>query len=481
MENQWDSTLNRVMGLNSAHFRSLPKSQRFELILEAVVPSRKNPTYDKIMTIVEALIRVKAIRKDEGAQLYNALIQRVSRYNSNNVQSNLDHLVRDVRNVLAEKSRLEAQGLSSLVTFNAFLNSIPATVERGQENYMGFINALKAMVMEVPQSEVYQSGPHFFFQTSRHGSQIVNLNAAFENLRHLWGVQNPSGEGVAASSLLTPNTRLLLLMVAPFTDVLTVSKTTYIGHLLTLYRETIGSRHIDEETYNEITSVSRDLGHRHRDDLHATLNFLLTNRKRTLPVPISFSDEEIRVIRYLQESVKSFLSTEGNDVSIALDKTAASLDPSFYATHRDFINKLMDYFHRAAALSPRYFRHMILNPHWVPPPSFNTGNYTFPEDDYFWDEYDNGDSVSADFEGEPPERNEEASNTLDDESVRLARQAVTRSKERNVSYNGVDELIDRTKNWKTYRQTFQEQQHLLSGQGRGNPFSYLMPQGSRFL
>ena len=91
--------------------------------------------------------------------------------------------------------------------------------------------------------EVYQSGPDYFFQTSRQGLQTVNLSQAFKNLQGLWGVRAPTGDRATVSSLLTPNSRLLLLLIAPFTDSGSVSRDTYLGHLLTLYREAIGQAH----------------------------------------------------------------------------------------------------------------------------------------------------------------------------------------------------------------------------------------------
>ncbi|TKX88048.1 hypothetical protein C5L27_13660, partial [Staphylococcus argenteus] len=125
----------------------------------------------------------------------------------------------DVKEALAQRERFYRDGnLGSLVALNAFLSTQPANVPRGQEDYTNFISALRLMVTEVPQSEVYQSGPDYFFQTSRQGMQTVNLSQAFKNLQGLWGVRAPVGDRSTVSSLLTPNSRLLLLLSAPFTN-----------------------------------------------------------------------------------------------------------------------------------------------------------------------------------------------------------------------------------------------------------------------
>lgn len=391
---EWADAIKRIMALTARDpkaFAGQPFANRVDAILEAVVPSRKNPTHEKVLAIVNALIETNAIRPDEGGQVYNALLERVSKYNSMNVQSNLDRLSSDVRNVVAQKERIGEENLGSLVALNAFLSSLPANVERGQENYVAFISALRLLVSEVPQTEVYQSGPNYYLQTSRQGSHTVNLTAAFKNLEPLWGVSAPVAERSTISSLLTPNTRLLLLLLAPFTDGVNIARDSYIGYLLTLYRETIGQAHLDERTYNEITSVSRAVSD---DDgaanLQATLNFLLTNRQHRIPTEYSLTPQEERILRFIQQSVSLRMMQDGLTPSAALDETSRNFEPSFYAGNRLFINKIMDYFHRAAAVSPNYFTNAVLNSNWLPPDGFYTGVFDFPETDdgYVWDESD---------------------------------------------------------------------------------------------
>ncbi|YP_094035.1 pIIIa [Bovine mastadenovirus A] len=390
---EWADAIKRIMALTARYpeaFASQPFANRISAILEAVVPSRKNPTHEKVLSIVNALVETGAIRPDEGGQVYNALLERVSRYNSMNVQTSIDRLSQDVRNVVAQKERMVGENMGSMVALNAFLSTLPANVERGQENYTAFISALRLLVSEVPQTEVYQSGPNYYLQTSRNGSHTVNLTRAFENLSSLWGVNAPVAERSAISSILTPNTRLLLLLIAPFTDGVNISRASYIGYLLTLYRETIGQAHIDERTYNEITSVSRAVGNEDAANLQATLNFLLTNRQYRIPKEYSLTPEEERILRFVQQSVSLHMMQDGSTPSAALDETSRNFEPSFYAGNRLFINKLMDYFHRAAAVAPNYFMNAVLNPKWLPPEGFFTGVFDFPEGDdgFVWDDTD---------------------------------------------------------------------------------------------
>ncbi|AXE75627.1 pIIIa [Egyptian fruit bat adenovirus] len=392
-ENQeWPSAFKRILGLtrNSPHFLSQPKANRFSTILETFVPSRKNPTYDKILDIVNALIKSKAIRADEGGVMFNALLERVAKYNSKNVQTNLDFLIGDVKEALAQKERKGLnQAMGSLVAFNSFLSTLPATVSKGQDDYVSFIGALKIYVVEVPQTDVYQSGPAFFLQTTRNGSHTVNLTKAFQNLQPLWGVKAPQTPSSSVSTLLTPNTRLLLLLIAPFTSPTSMSKESYIGHLLTLYRETIGHAHLNETTFKEITEVSRALGNENIDNLQSTLNFLLTKKKNNTPQVFSLTAEEERILRYVQQAASLYIQ-QGFNASAALDQTSANFEPSLYNRNREFINKLMDYLHRAASMYPDYFTNAVLNPKWLPPEGFYTGDFDFPEvtNGLLWDDFE---------------------------------------------------------------------------------------------
>ncbi|ARE31883.1 pIIIa [red squirrel adenovirus 1] len=516
----WDSSFRRIMALTASNpqkFASQPRANRFDAILEATIPSRKDPTHQKILSIVNALVQNGAVRPDEAGQMYNALLERVSRYNSTNLQTNLDRLVQDVRQAVAIKERTaDAPSLASIVTLNAFYNKIPAHVPRGQDDYMAFLSALKMLVSEVPQTDVYQSGPHYFFSTSRNGSQTVNLSTAFENLQPLWGVMAPVTDRASISSILTPNTRLLLLIVAPFTDYVRFNRDSYIGHLLTLYREAIGTTRLDEATYNEITSVSRALGHEDGQNLQATLNFLLTNKHRRIPRQYTLSADEERALRYIQQSVALYLMQDGATPSTALDLTSANLSPSFYARHRDFINRLMDYLRRAALLSPNFFTNAVMNSAWLPPEGFFTGDFDFPEQDELdWDDVDS--NMFARMKAETADDDDYDRRSLSELGAAAPRSLststasfpslpppISRSSSsdyiertrRTFAHNTrnedleIDNLVDRLAGWKTYAQTQRESNIKVKKEENGDdsmtgtghdPFKHLRPRGKMYL
>ncbi|ULR16487.1 pIIIa [Bat mastadenovirus] len=534
----WGADIRRIFDLtvNRPGFKNQPRANRFDAILEAVVPSRQDPTHEKVLAIVNALVQAHAVRADEAGQLYSALLQRVSRYNSMNVQTNLERLVTDVKDALGQRERnIRNNNLGSLVALNGFLATLPSVVERGQDSYVSFVSALKLMVSEVPQSEVYQSGPDYYFQTTRSGSQTVNLTKAFENLRQLWGVKAQQAAGSAISSLLTPNTRLLLLLIAPFTDSVGIPRSTYIGHLLTLYRETLGQTQVAESTYQEITQVSRAFGEENADNLQATLNFLLTNRQHKLPTHYVLTEEEERVLRYVQQSVALYLMQDGATPDSALDRTVANFEPSMYAANRPFINRLMDYLHRSLEASPNYFTNVIMNANWQPPQGFFTGDFVIPdpqEDAYAWDDINSSlASMSAqrqlrDKLSAPPSLPSTPSSasrrgSLSDLGAAAPREISPGSPGLNLERelesmfhtkdnNLMDSLTDKMARWKTYRETQNELERLsqvdlrrpvmgerrenaddgpkslsdrdLSGHGLRrfaprNPFGHLMPQG----
>ncbi|BBF72829.1 pIIIa [Mastadenovirus eidoli] len=504
----WADTFKRVLSLtknNPENFASQPKANRFNAILETVVPSRTNPTHEKVLCIVNALIDSKAIRKDEAGQMYNALLERVSKYNSTNIQSNLDKLVGDVREATAFKEKTN-QNVGSLVALNSFLSTLPATVERGQNDYTSFISALRIFVSETPQTEVYQAGPNYYLQTTRNGSQTVNLTRAFENLKSMWGVNSTQATGTSVSSLLNPNTRLLLLLLAPFTTNTSISRSSYIGYLLSLYRETLGTAHIEEKTYQEIQDVSRALGQDNSENLQATLNYLLTNRPKKLPEEHFLTDHEEKILRYVQQAISLYMMQTGATATTALDRTSASFEPSFYAKNRAFINKLMGYLYKAAETSSDYFLNAVLNRHWLPPQGFFTGDFDFPEvdDGYIWEDFDSAlfgrEQDKKSFSGSiRPHENQDFQSyqsNFSRDSVSSALGAVgpapsysplqePRIKNFPLLNNEMESITDKFARWKTHAQEQKEIKEKLqrsddiSGTGF-NQFKHLMPNGGKY-
>lgn len=466
-----------------SNFADQPFANRLQSILEAVIPSRQNPTYEKVLSIVNSLVTSGAIRKDEAAGVYDALLQRVSKYNSVNVQTNLERMVGDVKEAVAQKMRLGKENLGSLVALNAFLATQPANVERGQDNYTGFITALRLLVTEVPSTEVYQSGPSYYLQSSRNGVQTVNLTTAFENMRPLWGVHASSAERMSISSLLTPNTRLLLLLTSPFTDSVSVQRNSYLGYLLTLYREALGRTHLDERTLDEVTAVSRAMGDENIANLQATLNFLLTNRKKKAPTEFFLTKEEERILRYVQQIVSMKLMHDNVTPTEALDIAAASFEPSFYASNRPFLNKLMDYLHRAAIAVPDYFLNAVLNPKWLPPEGFYTGNFDMPassQEGLAWEDIDGFvqsapgyETLKGRFEDDDNRRSELTSKAISpppsfqdglNNQINSNEDYMDLVKKQDKDINRAREtesLVDKMKRWKTYKQESAEQRQKV--------------------
>lgn len=512
----WEATFKSLMGLDDPSgearrkFAAQPRSNRFDTILEAVVPSRRDPTHEKVLALVNALVENGAVRADEAGQMYDALLQRVSRYNSTNVQTNLDRMVRDVREAVSARTRQEDRPtLASLVALNAFLATLPATVQRGQQDYLAFVAALRLLVSEVPQLEVYQAGPDYYLQTSRGGLQTVNLTRAFDNLQPLWGVTGAESGNV--SSLLTPNSRLLLLLVAPFTDAVGLNRDSYLGHLLTLYRETLSQVRPDEQTYREITDVSRSgLGEQDSENLRATLNFLVANRERRTPAVYALSVQEERVLRYIQQAISIYMTHRGVNATDAIDQVAANLEPSFYHRNRAFVDRLLDYLRRAAGTNANYFHSIVMNPQWQPPAGFFSGNFDIPDDtgplqDFAWDDtwdrwnrYRDASGYSSGLMSTWPPGTPNGAAAANSSGVPSI-SGVSGVLSAANGDGSLSSLVNALENVRTSRSEQQQQQqqvlaaaqplaaeeqaqaHDLSGTGRQpNPFAHLRPRGRSF-
>ncbi|AAB53753.1 pIIIa [Murine mastadenovirus A] len=475
-EEPWEQRFKRIMSTtlkNPGAFRSQPWFTRRDAILEAVLPSRTDPTHEKVLAVVNGLVQAKAVRADEGGAIYDALLQRVGRYNSSNVQSNLDHLVQDVREAVAMKAQEERGSMGSLVALNGFLSTLPSTVNHGQSDYVGFVGALRQLIAEVPQTLVYRTGPFYYFQTSRQGLQTVNLTKAFQNLSALWGVTTSAQTPMATAALLTPNTRLLLLLVAPFTDSRTVNGDTYLGHLLTLYREALRDARLDEITYSEIRDVARATGQDDSRALQSTLNFLVSQQTKRLPEDVFLTPQQTTVLRYLQKAIELQHAREPHErADRLLDAVVADLEPSFYSKHRHFITKLLDYFQRAAALNPHYFMSIVKNKHWTPPPGFYTGDFELPEvvhDSFQWDDTEDG----AWSRPLAEQVNEEEPNT---DYLAEYRSAFSDNREEKNQKKEWESLVDMMARWKTHRQSALDLDDEIEELSSTNPFKHLQPQ-----
>nr|WRQ19811.1 MAG: pIIIa protein [unidentified adenovirus] len=444
--------------------QSQPKANRIETILESIVPSRKDPTSTKVFAIVHALLKRGVIRKDEVGSTYCAILQRVAKYNSLNVQSNLDTIVQDIA---ISNSNLQQQFpiTASLVVFNAFLKTLPAVIGKGQNDYQAIIGALKALISETRNAELYKSGPSFFLNTFISGSQTVNLTKAFSELQEIWKLKTSLGSALPVTSLLSTNSRLFLVLISPFVDVSSLTPDSYISFIMKLYKGTFVDL-TDNVLQGEIKNISKGITEKDSENIQQTLNFLLTNTRKRDEIPSPLTPAELMILRRLQQTVKTLLSARPNLApSHALDIASSNLEQEVYLSHMNFVNSLFDYMHKAAAFNQDYFMHTVLNKHWVPPSGFRIGEFNIPtSDNWLWDEEDDLEGAVG---GQEEEHLGELKGLLEvkDNNVKS---------ERKKFETSMDDLTKDMENWTTYRQ-FQE-----SLQGTGAEFQlfqHLKPRG----
>lgn len=388
------------------NFKHQPLANKLTAVETAIVPPRKTDTAEKISSLIKELVNVGALRPEEAGSVYSDVLIRVHRYNSSNVQANVDTLVKDIRAAQSEAIRnTDIVSLSNQTVLNSFLKSLPETVPSGQQNYEALKQTLRLFVNEAPNVTVFKSGPDTLLQVNIKGVNTVNLNAAFRNLQSFWGVVL-DGEFIPPNitSKLTANTRVLLLFLAPFTNVNTFTPDTFLNSIFQIYRETVSaSLERPEETEREVQEIARNLGTEGLD-LTQSLGYLIKQKTDAVINPYTLSPRQLQILRFIQESLADRIDRNGEDPLQALDNVHLSFAPSFYEANGPFIRKLITYLHIALEHSPTYFREIYANKHWVPPISFWTGNYSdfhresrpqyeiqrrslMGDDDYNWEDF----------------------------------------------------------------------------------------------
>ncbi|QDM55319.1 pIIIa [Deer atadenovirus A] len=359
-------------------FQKQPIANKLIALENAVVPNRKNETPQMIADLLNELVKIGAIKLEEAGPMYSDLLIRVHKYNSMNVQNNLETLVNDIRSIQSDIIRTtDIKSLSNQTVLNSFLNSIPQTVDMGQYNYEAFKQTLRLFINETPNVTVFKSGFDTFVQVNITGVNTINLNDAFKNLSHLWGVVI-QGETLPGNitSRLTANTRVLLYFMAPFTNDNTFSPDTFISTLMKLYRLTVSTAlEFPEETETEIVETAKELG---TDglDLTRTLAYLIKNKEDQITNPRSLSPRQLQILRYIQNSLTDRIDRNNETPQEALEQLSFSFAPSFYEQNGPFIRRLIAYMEVALYNSPSYFREIYSNKFWTPPASFWTQNYT---------------------------------------------------------------------------------------------------------
>nr|QTH80070.1 IIIa [Tern adenovirus] len=383
------------------NFKKQPIANKLNALENAIVPARRSDTADKVYSIIQELVRIGAITNEEAAPVFSDLLIRVHKYNSTNVQSNLDVLVNDIRAAQSEAIRnTDLRSLSNQTILNEFFENMYKTVPLGQHNFIAFKQTLRLFVNEAPNCTVFKSGKDTMLQVNIRGVNTVNLNAVFKNLYNYWGV-TVDGDILPSNitSKLEANTRVLILFLAPFTNESTFSPDSFISALFNIYRDTLSaSNEIPEETESEIQNVARSVGG-NSIDLSNTLGYLIKNVNGPVKGNKSLTPRQENVLRYVQESLIDRIDRNGEEPHEALDNIQYSFAPSYYEQHGSFIRRLITYMQLALRTSPSYFREIYANKYWMPPQSFWTNNYSdfyidmqnsndnVNDDDFVWDEF----------------------------------------------------------------------------------------------
>lgn len=358
------------------HFRHQPIANKMIALENAVLAPKHDDTSDKITSLIRALVDLGAILPDEAGALYSDLLIRVHKYSGATVQESLDTLMRDVRNAQSEAIRSsDVLAIANQTLLNTFLNSLPPA-KAGQQDFEAFKQTLRLFCNEAPNVTLYMASNRLQMQVNIRGITTVDLPAAFDNLQGLWGVE-VEGERVPQSVLaeLTSNSRVLLLLLAPFTNPNTFSRDSLISLLFDIYRETVSaSLERPGETESEVATVARQIGTKDLD-LRSTLGYLIKNKSNPPSVPRALSPRQEQVLRFMQESLIDKIDRGGMDPVAALDTLHLAFSPAYYEAHGAFIRRMTAYMLLALHSSPSYFREIYSNKYWQPPASFWTRDY----------------------------------------------------------------------------------------------------------
>lgn len=382
-------------------FRSQPLANKISVLERAVVKPRKDDTPDRVAALVKELVKRGALTQDEAGPVYSDLLIRVHKYNGANVQENLAVLTDDIRAAQTAAIRtIDVGSLSNQTILNSFFTKLGPAVPHGQENFESFKQILRLFVNEAPGIRVFLSGDATLLQANVKGVISVNLDEAFKNLYHYWGV-TLEGDSIPGTltSKLTANTRVLLMLLSPFTLPNSFIPDSFMSYVMDMYRDTLGSDYeVDENTESEVFNVAKSIGSDGLDLKH-TMGYLIKGRDRTAVVqaPRQLTPRQLQVLRYIQDGLVDRIDRNGEDPSEALDNIQFSFSPSYYELNGSFIRRLIHYMRVALINSPSYFREIYTNKYWTPPGSFWSRNYSDFELDMFNEMERHGDRVGDSF------------------------------------------------------------------------------------
>lgn len=238
-------------------FRQQPLANKISVLEKAVVKPRKDDTPDRVAALVKELVKRGALTQEEAGPVYSDLLIRVHKFNGANVQENLAVLTEDIRAAQSSAIRnVDVSSLSNQTVLNSFFIKIGPSVPYGQDNFEAFKQVLRLFVNEAPGIRVFISGDATILQANVRGVISVNLNEAFKNLYNYWGVIL-DGERVPGTltARLTANTRVLMMLLSPFTLNSTFIPDSFISYIMGMYRDTIASDYeVGENTESEVFS-----------------------------------------------------------------------------------------------------------------------------------------------------------------------------------------------------------------------------------
>lgn len=372
----------------SKEFRLMPLANKFIELEKAIIHPKKSDTPTMLSIIVKQLVNTGAIYPEEASAVYSRLLDRLIKFNSIRNYNNLESIVSDIQQ--GQKSYVmsslkASRNMSNVVVLQNFLQQLPKTVSKGQQNYDSFKGLLKQFVIDYNQFiEVYRSGLDTFIQYNFGPAvQKINLNQAFRNLHNLWGAVVRSEDDIPSlSALLEPQTRYLLLLLSPIAIEPYFTRDSFIWYMLKLYKNTV-SPPFSSEPVQELGNVIASLGPSYDQlKLQQGLNYLVTNQRQEYKptVPDLTKDEEA-LLRYIQTLLRTKVAGTNKLLKQSdLDNVIQNLNPSSFQGNIDFLNRLFDFFSKIIQLDPEMMTKIVYDSQWKLPPAFFLKKVLTPED-----------------------------------------------------------------------------------------------------
>ncbi|ALB78141.1 pIIIa protein [Chinstrap penguin adenovirus 2] len=372
----------------SKNFKHLPLANKLIELEKAVVQPKKTDTPTLLNYVVSQLVRNGAIYPEEASAVYSRLLDRVVKFNSIRNHNSLESLVNDIQQgqkSVVMQSLSSSKSMSNLVVLQAFLQRLPKTVSKGQQNYESFKGLLKQFVIDYNQFiEVFRSGPDTFLQYNFGPAvQKINLTQAFNNLNNIWGaIVRSENEIPSLTALLQPQTRYLILLLSPIAIEQYFLRDSFIWYMFKLYKNTVVPP-MSSEPVEELGNVIASLGPSYDQlKLKQGLNYLVTNQQMEYkPKVPDLTKEEEALLRYVQTLLRTKAVNGSRQIKQAdLDNVIQNLNPSAFQGNIDFLNRLFDFFSKILQLRPELMTRIIFDSEWKLPPAFFLKKVLTPQD-----------------------------------------------------------------------------------------------------